>query len=74
MTYDKKYYGELSQALSDAREQGVPEAWLPICEDNGSYYCIDPKGITRFWTTDGNSNEQWDNIATWIKQVWIEEN
>ncbi|WP_373687588.1 hypothetical protein [Acinetobacter sp. YH01010] len=20
----------------------MPEDWLPICEDNGSYYCLSP--------------------------------
>ncbi|MGP3591077.1 SMI1/KNR4 family protein [Vagococcus sp. WN89Y] len=74
LSKDKKYYGELTSALSDAREQGLPETWLPICEDNGSYYCIDPEGIIRYWTTDGYSNEQWPNLASWIKEVWIEGN
>ncbi|MBK4717175.1 MULTISPECIES: SMI1/KNR4 family protein [Tenebrionibacter/Tenebrionicola group] len=72
LTRDKKYYGELSTALIEAREQGLPKDWLPICEDNASYYCIDPKGIIRFWTTDGYSDESWPNLARWINEVWIE--
>ena len=37
ITNNKEYYRELSIVLSDAREQGLPNNWLPICEDNGSY-------------------------------------
>ena len=74
VTKDKKYHGELSQVLNDAREQGLPRDWLPICEDNGSYYCIDNKGKIRYWTTDGYSEESWSDLASWIKQVWIEGN
>lgn len=74
VTRDRNYYGELAQALHDAKEQGVPENWLPICEDNGSYYCLVPDGQVRYWTTDGYSDEKWPDLASWIKQVWIESN
>ncbi|AUQ41959.1 SMI1/KNR4 family protein [Yersinia ruckeri] len=74
VTKDRNYYGELAQALRDARDQGLPENWLPICEDNGSYYCLVPDGQVRYWTTDGYSDEKWPDLASWIKQVWIEGN
>ena len=74
LTKDKKYYGELASALSDAREQGLPETWLPICEDNGSYYCLTPEGVIRYWTTDGYSNDHWPDLATWIDEVWVKGN
>lgn len=74
LTEEKKYYGELTSALADARQQGLPHTWLPICEDNGSYYCIAPEGIIRYWTTDGYSSDQWPNLASWINDVWIEGN
>lgn len=74
LTKDKACYGELISALSDARQQGLPYDWLPICEDNGSYYCITPEGIIRYWTTDGYSNDKWPNLASWINEVWIEGN
>ena len=74
LSKNRKYYGDLASALADAREQGLPKAWLPICEDNGSYYCIDPEGVIRYWTTDGYSNDQWPDLASWIKEVWMEGN
>ncbi|MCO7256541.1 SMI1/KNR4 family protein [Dickeya oryzae] len=71
---DKTYYRELSSAVKDTKAMGVPDNWLPICEDNGSYYCILPNGEIRYWTPDGYSDESWENIASWVKSVWIEGN
>jgi hypothetical protein len=74
VTRDKKDYRELAQALNDARELGIPKDWLPICEDNGSYYCLDSNENVRYWTGDGYSNDSWVDLTSWIKQVWINGN
>lgn len=67
-------HGDLIAGINDARKVGVPEDWLPICEDNGDYYCIVPDGKVRFWDHNGTNNESWPDLATWIKEVWIEGN
>lgn len=64
---------ELSVAINEARELGVPSEWLPVCEDNGDYYCIDQSGAVQFWSQDGFTDENWCSLADWIKEVWIEE-
>ena len=74
VTRDKKYPSELSTVLNEAREQGLPEDWLPICEDNGSYYCLTPNDTVRYWTLDGYSNDTWEDLSDWVEQVWINEN
>ncbi len=51
---------------------GVPRDLLPICEDNADYYCMKENGEIVFWSHDGASNEKWKNLATWIKEVWID--
>jgi hypothetical protein len=53
-------------------EMEVPLTLLPICEDNGDYYCLNKKGEVEFWTPDGTVNDKWDNLAVWIKEVWID--
>lgn len=53
-------------------EMELPLTLLPICEDNGDYYCLNKKGEIEFWTQDGESQNKWDNLAVWIKEVWIE--
>lgn len=54
-------------------EVELPRKFLPICEDNGDYYCIDKSGKVIFWT-DGQTQESWKDLATWIEEVWIGEN
>jgi SMI1-KNR4 cell-wall len=52
-------------------EWGVPRRWLPICEDNANYYCLDGD-IVRYWSHDGVVDESWPSLATWISQVWLQ--
>jgi hypothetical protein len=49
----------------------LPRDLLPICEDNGDYYCLNTIGEVVYWSHNGVTNERWPNLATWIKQVWI---
>jgi len=63
----------LPTMCEEAWELEVPKKWLPICEDNGDYFCIDAKGKIHVFSMDGASEETWPNLATWIEQVWIGE-
>lgn len=53
-------------------EMELPLTLLPICEDNGDFYCLNKNGEVEFWTPDGAASEKWDNLAVWIKEVWID--
>jgi len=64
---------ELIVNANEAWYLGVPRDWLPIFEDNGNYYCLAKNGEVKFWSHDGFSVETWQNLATWIKEVWIDE-
>ena len=66
-------YGDLCAGINEGRKVGVPRDWIPICEDNGDYYCIVPDGRVRFWDHNGSSDEAWPSIAAWAKEVWLEE-
>lgn len=72
LTVNRDSPRELLVAVMEAREQGVPRSWLPICEDNGNYYCLVEDGSVSYWSHDGSSNETWPNLASWIKHVWID--
>jgi hypothetical protein len=65
-------YGDLHIGMIEGRKVGVPHDWLPICEDNGDYYCITPAGEIHFWDHNGTSQETWPDLPTWIKEVWLE--
>ena len=54
-------------------EMDVPRELLPFCEDNGDYYCLNNKGGVEYWSHDGATDEKWKDLATWIKEVWIDE-
>ena len=54
-----------------AWDLGVSRTLLPICEDNGDYYCMDPTGRIVFWSHDGATSESWPNLAAWIEVVWL---
>ena len=54
-------------------EMEVPRELLPFCEDNGDYYCLNQAGEVEYWSHDGSTDEKWKDLATWIKEVWIDE-
>ena len=68
----------LAAITEEAREaMDLPARLLPICEDNGDYYCMRANGRSSeviFWSHDGATDERWDDLATWIEEVWIGEN
>ncbi len=68
-----KSHTHLPTMCEEAWELGVPDDAVPICEDNGDYFCMDPKGKIFFFSMDGASDETWPDLATWIEQVWIGE-
>jgi hypothetical protein len=63
----------LPRVARDAWDLGVPRELLPICEDNGDYYCMDATGRIAFWSHDGGFTGRWPDLATWIRRVWIDE-
>jgi hypothetical protein len=64
-------HSSFEAVLLDARQSGIPREVIPICEDNGDYYCIEPSGEVVFWSHDGRAHERWPNLAAWIAEVWI---
>jgi SUKH superfamily protein len=54
-------------------EMEVPRELLPFCEDNGDYYCLNDAGEVEYWSHNGATDEKWKDLATWIKEVWIDE-
>ena len=62
---------DLVQVAHEAWGLGVYRKLLPICEDNGDYYCIDQSGRVAFWSHNGTTDESWPDLATWIETVWL---
>ena len=53
-------------------EMEVLRTLLPFCEDNGDYYCFNESGEVEYWSHNGATDERWKDLATWIKEVWLE--
>jgi len=62
---------EIAESAWD--EKDLPRDLLPFCEDNGDYYCLTADGAIKFWSHNGTTDESWKDLATWIKEVWIEQ-
>lgn len=62
--------------VHDAWDQGVPKDWLPFCNDNGDYHCINfDTGEVRFWSSDAldfteSTGDQWSSFYEWIVDDW----
>ena len=67
-------YTDLMNVCETAwKNYGVPKELLPICEDNGDFFCMNTHGEVVFWSHNGWTSEKWPNLASWIKDVWIGE-
>lgn len=64
-------YTDLVDVTSAARQNGLPLDLLPICEDNGDYYCINSRSEVVFWSHNGTPDEKWTSLAEWIEDIWI---
>ncbi|MCP3939274.1 MAG: SMI1/KNR4 family protein [Actinomycetia bacterium] len=62
---------DFGTVLRAARDAGVPIDLVPVCEDNGDYYCIAPSGEVQYWSHNGSTDESWPDLASWIVEVWI---
>lgn len=73
VTPDAGYLSLVEMAESAWSEMELPRDLLPFCEDNGDYYCLAADGSVKFWSHNGATDESWTDLATWIKERWIEE-
>jgi SMI1-KNR4 cell-wall len=64
------YLVDMAESAWDKME--LPRTLLPICEDNGDYYCLNSKAEVEFWSHNGATDEKWPNLSSWIKEVWID--
>ena len=63
----------LPKICAHAWAAGIAKDCLPICEDNGDYYCMNERGHVFFLSHNGSNSETWPDLATWIEEVWIGE-
>lgn len=62
----------LPEVAAVAWSLGVPRYLVPLCEDNGSYYCVEPEGEVVLWRDGDLTDETWPSVWHWIHNVWLE--
>jgi len=72
---DPKYHTHISHHFRNAKMYGIPNDYIPICDDNADLFCIDQNGKVRYWSHDckGFTEEIWHSLAEWIDKVWLKE-
>jgi hypothetical protein len=71
VTPDSGHLNLIEIAETAWNEMEVPRNLLPICEDNGDYFCLNEQGEIEYWSHNGTTEEKWPDLATWIQEVWI---
>lgn len=64
----------LLSAIAEARASGVPAEWLPICRDNGDYYCLLPDGSVHLWSHGAMFQGQWSDLSDWVVDSFLNGN
>jgi len=60
----------LPEMAAVAWSMGLPRKYLPICEQEGAYYCISQDGTILLWD-ESISDETWDSIWEWARDIWL---
>lgn len=69
---DSHSHTYLPEVAAVAWSVGVPRYLLPLCEDNGNYYCVDPDGEVFYWRDGELADETWISVWEWVLHVWLE--
>lgn len=72
---DPQSHTYLPEVASVAWSLGVPRELVPLCEDQGNYYCVEEDGTVLLWEADSgeiNEDESWESVWHWVRDVWLE--
>jgi hypothetical protein len=69
---DPQSHTYLPELAAVAWDRGVPRHLLPICEHGDNYYCIDPGGAVLYWSGGELTEDEWETIWYWVRDVWLD--
>ncbi len=71
---DPQSHTYLPEVTSVAWDLGVPRNLVPLCQDGDDYYVVDEESQVLLWegSTGELSDEQWDSVWHWVRDVWLE--
>jgi len=62
------YIGELA---ATAWNDGLPREFIPVCQHNDIFYCIDEDGEITEWIDGEFTDQTWSGIWMWAKDIWL---
>jgi hypothetical protein len=68
---DPNSHTYLADVTATAWSLGVPHYLMPLCEDNGDYYCVDQDGEVVLWRNGELTDETWQSVWDWVEDVWL---
>ncbi|MBB3167672.1 SMI1/KNR4 family protein [Simiduia aestuariiviva] len=69
---DPSAHNYLPEVCATAWDVGVPRHLLVFCQAGDSYYCLDPEGEVQLWRDGAMTDETWETIWYWARDVWLE--
>ena len=69
---DPQSHTYLPEVAARAWDEGLPRYLVPLCEDRGRYYAVDPEGQVLLWDGELDEENTWDSVWEWVEQVWLE--
>ncbi len=70
------YYTYIDTVYEDLMELkeyvNIPADVVPLCQDNGDFYCMEPTGRIIYITHDGIYDKTWASLDQWIEEVWLQ--
>ncbi|MFL0796360.1 MAG: SMI1/KNR4 family protein [Cellvibrionaceae bacterium] len=69
---DPNSHTYLPEMAAAAWSIGLPREYIPMCEAKGGYYCLDQEGVVLFWDGASLTDDSWDSIWIWARDVWLD--
>lgn len=71
---DPQSHTYLPDVAANAWDAGLPRDMLPICQDGDDYYVVSIEDEVMLWDAEtGEYSEQtWDSVWYWVRDVWLE--
>lgn len=61
----------LPEVTATAWSQGMPREMIALCEYRQGYYCVAQDGEVLYWSDGGYSEDTWENVWYWVRDVWL---
>jgi hypothetical protein len=62
----------LPEVAAVAWAMGLPRELIPLCADGDDYYAVAQDGEVVLWADGELTEETWDSVWTWARDVWLD--